>query len=927
MSDHVPLSRHADRHAAVARLGVRAMVESDLGQLLSEARRVVELALEVTACSALELLPATWLRRAWPPPAATPAREAATTEPVIGTAPAPADDLANDWVVSIAAEWVNQSPLAQGDALRYPDLRADAPDEYARNLLHAGYGSALSVPLRAHGQLLGVIGAFSVEPRGFDAEDVSILEEVASILAGAIARHRTQQFLRWQTELANLLTKVSTGFIKLAAPDIDGAVEQALAMVGGFVGADRGHVYLAGGSDDEELSVAYRWCGDGAPALTEAGSTLRAEAVPWTMEQLRRGEVVHVAHVRDLPEEAAAERRYMVEQGSLSGIILPMLAEGRLIGFAIFDTVRGTQPWPDHIGPLLRPIGSVFANAVTRQRMAAALEASERRYRSVLDEVSDVIVRIAPDGRLVFVNRAWSELTGISFDDTIGKDAMHHIHPDDRHIAAEHMYAAVMSGDEEMREVRFIAKGGRIRWMEARGRAAFNAEGMMTEFAGSLHDITERREAEIQARTAWEAAERAREEAERNREEAERAREEAERNREQAERASRAKSEFLSRMSHELRTPLNAILGFSQLLEFSGLIDEDADNLRQIVRAGRHLLDLINDALDVSRIESGRLTMSLEPVQFGGVAADSLDLVRPAAAANSLILRAPTTAAAHSQPIADRQRLKQVLLNLLSNAVKYNRPGGTITMDCHPLPIDAVPAGRGPAPNGWLRITIADTGIGIPADRLDDVFVPFERIGAEQTDIEGTGIGLALTRSLVEAMGGGVGLNSTLGVGTTFHVDLPAAVEATPPSALNAGLAPAAVERPIDVTHTILYVEDNPSNVTLVRRVLAKRPHLRLLVTSDGASGLALLREHRPDLVLLDLHLPVMDGYGVLTTLREDPDPAVGEVPVVIVTADLSAGTERRLMAAGANAFLGKPIDIHRLLQIIDENLTVRLYS
>jgi signal transduction histidine kinase len=267
---------------------------------------------------------------------------------------------------------------------------------------------------------------------------------------------------------------------------------------------------------------------------------------------------------------------------------------------------------------------------------------------------------------------------------------------------------------------------------------------------GIMHDVTQRHQAAEHANVALDRAENARE---------------------RAERASEAKSEFMSRMSHELRTPLNAILGFAQLLELAPLDGEDADNLIQITRAGRHLLTLVNDALDVARIEAGQLGLALGPVEVWPALAESLDLVRPAAAARSLVVEQPRADAPGHRVRADRNRLRQVLANLLSNAVKYNVPGGGIQVDCRPLLSTGTDADGVPQ----IRLAVSDTGVGIPAERMDEVFLPFQRLGAETSGVEGTGLGLAVTKSLVEAMGGTISVGSVEGVGTTFYVDLPAA--------------------------------------------------------------------------------------------------------------------------------------------------------
>ena len=692
--------------------------------------------------------------------------------------------------------------------------------------------------------------------------------------------------------LSGLLVRMSTALMATSVDGHNGAMRDALALLAEHTGADRAGVLLSG--DSGELAVAYRWARPGVEPLPMRADAAEGGISDAWRARLAAGEVVGVASVASLPDSAGTERRALADRGVRSLVLAPLRAGGVLLGALRLDSVHAERTDLDALSAPVRAAAELIAAGVVRSREVAALVESERRYRRVLDDVGAVVVRVGPDGRIVYVNRAWRELTGIPEAEMIGKDAMHHVHPEDRQIAAEHLAAAMSGREHEYREVRFLTPTGH-RWMEVKGRAVFDETGGLAGFAGTMHDVTERRQAELRAHAARDRAEQARE---------------------HAERVSRAKSEFLSRMSHELRTPLNAILGFTQLLEFSITNEEDVDNLAHITRAGRHLLDLINDALDVSGIETGRFALSLEPTPVAALVNESLDLVRTAATNRSVRLRGVSAERNDPYVVADAQRLKQVLVNLLSNAVKYNRVGGTVTVDCYPLTLETPPGGD--AEHGWLRLSVSDTGIGIPPDRLDDVFLPFERIGAEYTDVEGTGLGLAVTKSLVEAMGGHISVHSIHGVGATFQVDLPAARQ--PGTAVVDGTADDATEEP-GPRHTVLYVEDNPSNVMLVRRLLTRRPAVRLVVACDGAAGLTLFREHRPDLVLLDLHLPQMDGAQVLAAVRGEHDEALRSTPVVMVTADLTPGTERRLLDAGATAFLGKPLDVHELLGTVDRYL------
>jgi signal transduction histidine kinase/ActR/RegA family two-component response regulator len=374
----------------------------------------------------------------------------------------------------------------------------------------------------------------------------------------------------------------------------------------------------------------------------------------------------------------------------------------------------------------------------------------------------------------------------------------------------------------------------------------------------------------------------------------------------EADRANQAKSEFFSRMSHELRTPLNAILGFAQLLELDAESAEQQDGVGQILRAGRHLLGLINEILDISRIEAGRLQLSLEPVPLHDTVRQAIDLVQPSAADAHVAVRSD---AIHERlhVLADRQRLQRVLLNLLSNGVKYNRKSGAVTVSCVEV------AGS------RLRIDVRDTGLGIATDKLERLFTPFDRLGAESSAVEGTGLGLALSKSLIEAMGGTLQVQSEAGVGCTFSLDLalaepPAERELPPP------VGPAATEapRPLEA-QKILYIEDNLSNLALVEGILARRPGTTVLSAMQGRVGVDLARDHRPALILLDRHLPDIPGEEVFRLLRADE--RTRDIPVIVLSADAMPSRMRQLPDGGVRAYLTKPLDVPALLATIDETL------
>lgn len=365
-----------------------------------------------------------------------------------------------------------------------------------------------------------------------------------------------------------------------------------------------------------------------------------------------------------------------------------------------------------------------------------------------------------------------------------------------------------------------------------------------------------------------------------------------------------ARSNFLSRMSHELRTPLNAVLGFGQLLQLDPLSTVQQENVAQILRSGRHLLGLINEVLDMTAIDSGRVTLSVEAVDLDEVLHEAASAIGPSASeANVAIIIEPHPVDA-SWVTADRQRLLQVLLNLLSNGVKYNKKGGSVRVSTGAI-------------NERVWIEVEDTGPGVPPDRLGRLFVPFDRLGMEATSIEGIGLGLSLSKALMEAMSGSLGVRSTVGQGSTFRVELAAAI--APEEVGNASRVAAMLDGFRPLSGRLLYIEDNLSNINLVERILELRPGVQMLVSSQGTIGLEMARRHELGLIFLDLHLPDMHGSEVLRLLRADHRTSA--LPVVVLSADATPGQIKRLLADGANEYLTKPIDVARILDVLDRFL------
>ncbi len=523
-------------------------------------------------------------------------------------------------------------------------------------------------------------------------------------------------------------------------------------------------------------------------------------------------------------------------------------------------------------------------------RVAAesAARESETRYRLLAENASDVVFQGDNRAVITWASPSVRELLGRPVEAFIGHSVLELIDPVDIPVVQEASRKAA-SGERVTYRARYRRADGELRWCEVTARPTFDAGGAVVSRVGSLRDVHD----QVTAELALVESER----------EARRLAAQFEIASMEASEANHAKTAFLSRISHELRTPLNAVLGFAQLLAMDPLTEDQREAVQHIRTGGKHLLELINEILDISRIEAGRLSLSMERVDVGNALGEALDLVRPLAIAAGVNLAEFDKATGAETVWADRQRVIQIVLNLLTNAVKYNRVGGSITVTCERLP------------DGMVAIRVHDTGHGISEEYLARLFQPFDRLGAETSSIEGTGIGLTLSEGLARAMSGRIDVESVVGVGSVFSLLLPSATltetetqaVATP---LPSIFLPGRVVR-------IQYIEDNPANLLLMTRIVSLREGATLRTATGGCSGLAMVLADPPDLLLLDVHLQDLRGDEVLRQLRADPRTV--DVPIVVVTADASAQLRQRMMVLGASGFLTKPIEVREVLRWIDD--------
>ncbi|KPW46679.1 ATP-binding protein [Pseudomonas syringae group genomosp. 3] len=594
-------------------------------------------------------------------------------------------------------------------------------------------------------------------------------------------------------------------------------------------------------------------------------------------------------------EAAAATRERLLWSTLLAaacgifGAILAVLMLSKGIVARVHQVQRNAQrlalghpllpqpPEKDEIGQLGTRLVEAGQLLAERER---ALRDNEERLRLIIEGVKDYgIFALDRNGYVTTWNAGAERIKGYTEQEIIGQHFSVFYLPQE---CPQHpdmaLHEATVNGRYTEESWRRRKDGSRF-WASVVITAQYDSNDELRGFSKITRDISDRRVAEIALGTA----------------------------REEAERASRAKSEFLSRMSHELRTPLNSILGFAQLLDMDSPASQ-RPQVGHILRAGQHLLKLINEVLDIARIEAGHVSLSLEPVSLSSVLKETLVLVSPMAADGNIELKELPHLPDELGVIADRQRLVQVLLNLLSNAIKYNRTDGQVRIE-----VDRSAE--------HVTVSVVDTGYGIAPERLGQLFKPFERLDANPS-VEGTGLGLALSKSMLEMMKGTLSVQTTQNEGCRFTLALPFVAVHAPTVATPRPADAVPITRPAArpaYRGKLLCIEDNLSSMALIETLLQRRPGIQLLSSMQGQLGLDLARQHAPQLILLDLNLPDIKGLEVLQRLRRLP--ATANTPVLMITADASVNAQRELKEAGATAILIKPIQVPVFLALLDQYL------
>ena len=513
-----------------------------------------------------------------------------------------------------------------------------------------------------------------------------------------------------------------------------------------------------------------------------------------------------------------------------------------------------------------------------RQKLDQRLRDQQFYTRSLIESNIDAIMTTDPSGIITDVNKQMEALTGCTRDELIGAPFKNYYTDPER---AEAGIKLVLSEKKVTNyELTARARDGKETVVSLNATTFYDRDRNLKGVFAAARDVTERKRLDQELESAKSVAEK----------------------------ANLAKSDFLSSMSHELRTPLNAILGFAQLLEAGSPPPTAAQTARlhQIVKAGWYLLELINEILDLALIESGKLSLSREPVLMAEVMLECQAMIEPQAQQRDIKLTfLPFDRSWFA--FADRTRVKQVFINLLSNAIKYNREHGTVEVKC----IESTPE--------RLRISVKDSGEGLSAEKLAQLFQPFNRLGQEARGEEGTGIGLVVTRQLVEMMGGTIGVESVVGVGSEFWIELIRAAAPQHATEYMPPAEPATQDKTEAAPRKLLYVEDNPANLMLVEQIIADHSRVRMLSARDGYLGITLARAHLPDVILMDINLPGINGIQALKILREDAVTA--HIPVIALSANAMPGDIARGLAAGFFCYLTKPIKVGVFLDALNQAL------
>jgi PAS domain S-box-containing protein len=710
---------------------------------------------------------------------------------------------------------------------------------------------------------------------------------------------RFEERVRFEKLIATLFTH----FLNHSPGEIEQGIDFSLQAVGNFIDADCSCILILN-DDSERVDRSYIWCKPNTMGLIQKVPDFSLDQVPWLLRNLRQQESVLIENVDVLSGEATAEKRLLSRHGIQAFSAIPMIYRGTLIGMLGFEFLDTRRPLHRDNLPLLKIVGEMFVNAFERNKSEKALRQSEERFRQVITSISDHIYfyKVNPnEGHTnLYLSPNIAELTGYPYNNFTNDWSFWPkkvIHPEDR-ATADIQAQKLVKGEDSETIYRLEKANGEIIWVRDSARTEQSGDTIFVY--GVVNDINERKIAEdalaeerallaqrVEKRTADLSLANA-----------------------ELARANRMKDEFLAAMSHELRTPLNAVLGMSEALQeqvYGEMNEKQLNALSRIEESGRHLLSLINDILDLARIEAGKLEPQLGPVHIDMVCQISVHFVEKDARDKRLKLQV------EAEPglviYADERRLKQVLVNLLSNAVKFTPKGGQIGLEAKVNP-----------EKQSVDFVVWDTGIGIAEEDMKKLFQPFVQVDSRLSrQYEGTGLGLSLVYKMVEIQRGSVTVESKIGEGTRFTVSLPYEdKQPQRPSPEDEVDKPDEMITipPNDTRPLVLLAEDNEANIMTMSDYLQARD-FALIVARNGAQVLERLREIRPAIILMDIQMPVMDGLEAIRRVRSEKEWQ--GIPIIALTALAMPGDRERCLDAGADEYLSKPVSLRQLTRLIEK--------
>ncbi|MFZ5516250.1 MAG: PAS domain S-box protein [Candidatus Zhuqueibacterota bacterium] len=696
---------------------------------------------------------------------------------------------------------------------------------------------------------------------------------------------QTQLALQYRNDFENLIASISARFVSARFDDIDKEINHALGRIGRFIAVDRVYVFLVD-FEKKIISNTHEWCEETVEPQIDSLQDLPVNVFPWWMVKLQKFETIHIPRIADMPPDAASEKALLEAQDIQSLLVVPLVTKSDLIGFIGFDAVREEKKWSDDALKMLEMVGRIFADSIVIFKNERTLKEREKKYRNIFESIQDVYVEVnAEDGRIIEVSPSVKYVGGYNREDALGRTIFDFYAGPEQHYRLMELFAENDSVyDYEM--VLVHADGNQVQCSFS-GRLEKSETGSPVKLVGTLRDISGRKQAEEKLKEAKELAET----------------------------ANRAKSEFLANMSHEIRTPMNAVIGFSELLATLITDKKQKGYLQSIQIAGKSLLTLIDDILDLSKIEAGRLEMMYEPVNLFYIFNEIKQVFEMKFSEKKLEFITEIDTELPASLLLDEMRIRQVLLNLVGNAVKFTEKG-YIKLTAHKLNIDQ------DGSKIELIISVADTGIGISQNEQQRIFDAFmQQNGQSNRKYGGTGLGLTITRRLVEMMNGQIAVQSEVGKGSVFQVKLREVDVSTvvPTISFDKELLD---PRQISFQKAcVLIVDDVYSNRKLLNEWLTLAG-LQVLEAKSADEAIAFSKKFHPEIILMDLKMPGMDGFEATRILRKDD--RTRHLKIVALTASATRHNEINLLEFGFDGFLFKPINIISLFTELSKFLEHR---